>query len=200
MSAAVIWPLRTDINEARNYFLAIFHNDQPPNARVLDKLFSHVLISHELFERMSKLFQGLLRNLGTSVSGDEKLFHCTGDSCHIMVVPSKPSRIGLWMYQLVAQLGYSLPFLIIHMRMMAHETVRGERAPEHGVVRAWRDVIVSFSRCILVFDSYYFSADSVNVLEEPLASAVRPTKFPLWVGRQSQDSGTACTTAKQVTY
>ena len=74
--------------------------------------------------------------------------------------------------------------------MMAHETVRGERAPVHEVVRAWRDVIASFSRrCILVFDSYYFSADSVNVLEEPLASgrqsglrfigAVTPTKFPL---------------------
>ena len=57
------------------------------------------------------------------------------------------------MYQLVAQLGNGLPFLI-HMRMMAHETVRGERAPVRDVVRAWRDVIVSSSRrCILVFDS-----------------------------------------------
>ena len=77
-------PLRTDIHEARKYFLSMFPDDQPPNARVLNKLFAH-----ELFERMSKLFQGLLRNLGTSVSGDEKLFHFTGNSCHIMVVPSK---------------------------------------------------------------------------------------------------------------
>ena len=57
----------------------------------------------------------------------------------------------------------------------------------HEVVRAWRDVIVFFSRrCI---DAYYLSADSVNVLEEPLASgrqsrvrfigAITPTKFPL---------------------
>ena len=163
--------------------------DQPPNARVLDKLFAHFMISHELFEGMSNFFQELLRNLGTSVSGDEKLYHFTGNFCHIMVVPSKHSRIGMWMYQLVAQLGNGLPFLI-HMRMMTHETVRGERAPVHEVVRARKDIIVSFSRrCISVFDSYYFSADSVNVLEEPLASgrqsglrfigAVTPTKFPL---------------------
>ena len=71
-----------------------------------------------------------------------------------MVVPSKPSRIGLWTYHLVAQLGNGLPFLI-HMKMMAHDTVRGERAPVHEVVRAWRDVIVSVSRrCILVIDFF----------------------------------------------
>ena len=100
-------------------------------------------------------------------------------------------------------------------RMKAHETVRGEPAPVHEVARAWRDVIVSFSRrCILVFDSYYFSADSVNVLEEPLASgrqsgvrfisSVTPTKFPLCNTFQDRVTNpgqwTACTTAKQVTY
>ena len=66
-------PLKTDIDEARKYFIANV-DDQPHNARVLDKLFAHFLISHELFKRMSKLFQGLLRNLGTSVSGNEKQF------------------------------------------------------------------------------------------------------------------------------
>ena len=92
-------------------------------------------------------------------------------------------------YQLVAQLGNGLPFLI-HIRMLALETVRGERAPVHDAIREWRDVILFFSdRCMLVFDSYYFSANSLNVLEEPLANgrpsnvrfigAVTPTKFPL---------------------
>ena len=57
----------------------------------------------------------------------------------------------------------------------------------HEVVRDW-SVTDNFShRCILVFASYYFSADSVNILEKPLASgclsrvksigAVIPTKF-----------------------
>ena len=85
-----------------------------------------------------------------------------------MHVPSKPSRIGLWIYQLVAQLENGLPILI-HMTMMAAETPRGERAPVHDVIRNCRDVVVHFShQCILVFDSYYFSANSVAVLEEPL--------------------------------
>ena len=58
-----------------------------------------------------------------------------------MLVPSKPSRIGLWMYKLVAQLGNGLPILI-HMRMLAVETIRGERTPVHDIVRAWRDAIL----------------------------------------------------------
>ena len=138
-------------------------------------MFTHFLVTHGFYERMSERFQGLLRTVGSSVSGDEKLFHFTGNSCYIMLVPSKPSRIGLWMYQLVAQLGYGLPILI-HMRMMAVESGRRERAPVHDVVRAWRDTILKYSgHCILVFNLYYFSSDSVTVLEEPLPNG-RPSR------------------------
>ena len=92
-----------------------------------------------------------------------------------MLEPSKPSRIGLWMYQLVAQLGNALPILI-YMRMMAVESVRSEHASVHDVVRAWRDIILKYlGHCILVFDSYYFSSDSVTVLEEPLPNG-RPSR------------------------
>ena len=38
------------------------------------------------------------------------------------------------MYQLVAQLGNGLPILI-HMRMLALDTVRGERGPVHDAIR-----------------------------------------------------------------
>lgn len=93
------------------------------------------------------------------------------------------------MYQLDAQLSNGLSILI-HMQMQAVETVRGERAVVHNMARDWRSVIDSFShRYKLVFDSYYFSVDSVNVLEERSANgrqsrvkfsgAVTPTKFPL---------------------
>ena len=106
-----------------------------------------------------------------------------------MHVPFNLSRIGLWIYQLVTQLENDLPILI-HMTMMAAETPLGERAPVHDVIRNWRDVIVHFlHRCILVFDSYYLSANSVAVLEEPLDNgrpfrvkfigAVTVSTFPL---------------------
>ena len=68
-------PLRTSIDEARKHFQLMHPDDSPPNNKVLEKLFTHFLISHEFFGRMSTLFQGLLLNLGSSVSGDEKLFH-----------------------------------------------------------------------------------------------------------------------------
>ena len=55
------------------------------------------------------------------------LFHFTGNSCHII-----PSRIGLWMYELVAQLGNCLQILI-HMHTLAVETVQGERTPVHDM-------------------------------------------------------------------
>ena len=58
--------------------------------------------------------------MGVSVCGEEKLFHFTGNSCREI-----PLRIGLWRYQLLAQLSSGLPSLI-HMRMKAHETVRGD--------------------------------------------------------------------------
>ena len=55
------------------------------------------------------------------------------------------------MYQLVL-IGNGQPFLI-NMRMLALETVRGERAPVHDEIRVWRDVILGFSQlCILVYD------------------------------------------------
>ena len=134
-------PLRTDIEEAHQHFATIYPDDLPPNTKTLEKLFPYILITHEFFDRMSTRFQGLLRNLGSTVSGDEKLFKFTGNSCYIKLVSSKPTRIGLWMYQLVAQLSNGLSILI-HMSMLAHESVRGERAPVHNVVRAWRDVIL----------------------------------------------------------
>ena len=55
------------------------------------------------------------------------------NSCAILQAISamlKPSRIGLWMYQLVALLGNGLSFRS-RMRMMAHETVSGDCAPVH---------------------------------------------------------------------
>ena len=67
-------PLRKSIDAARKYFQLMHPDNRPPNNKVLEKLFTHFLISLKIFGRLSTLFQGLLRNLGSSVSGDEKLF------------------------------------------------------------------------------------------------------------------------------
>ena len=72
----------------------------------------------------------LLRNLGSSVNGDERLFYFTEKSCYIRLVPPKPSQIDIWMHQIVAQLSNDLPIQIL-LRMQAVETVREKRAPMH---------------------------------------------------------------------
>ena len=70
-----------------------------------------------------------MRNLGTAVSGDEKLFYFTGNSSSVMMVPFKPTRIGLWTNQLVAELKNGLPILI-YMSMMTVETIHGKMVTE----------------------------------------------------------------------
>ena len=64
-------------------------------------------------------------------------FNFTGNSCH--VIPAKPSRIGLWMYRLVAQSGNGQSVLI-HMRMLALEQCVVSEPPkksEHGRTLFW---------------------------------------------------------------
>ena len=60
------------------------------NVKASENLTAHLLITHEFYNRMSLRLQGLMRNLGTAVSGDEKLFYFTENSCYIMMVPSNP--------------------------------------------------------------------------------------------------------------
>ena len=51
-------------------------------------------------------------------SGDKKLFHFSANSCYTMLVPTKPSKMGLWMYELVDELKNGLP-VTIHASILA---------------------------------------------------------------------------------
>ena len=51
------------------------------------------------------------------------------------------------------------------MRMVAVQPSLGEAAPVHNAVKDWRRVIDKFYMpCVLVFDSYYTSAESIWIL------------------------------------
>ena len=57
-------PLCSSIDEARNYFRSIIYpEDPPPCGKVLERLFTHFLISNEFYEILSTRFQGLMRSL-----------------------------------------------------------------------------------------------------------------------------------------
>ena len=105
-------PLETAVNEARKVFHDQFPTSQIPNTKCILKLFTYFLFDFEWYERISDNCQGILRHIGDYVAGDKKLFHYTGETGYIMKVPSKPTRIGLWIYQLVCELENGLPFLI----------------------------------------------------------------------------------------
>ena len=153
-------PLRKAIEEARRN-LTDTHPHSPVICRhYVDKLLTHFLIDYTYFEYLSEIFQSIVRSLGESVAGDEKLFHFTGNTPYLIQVPFKLANIGFWIYQLVATLGYGLPFMV-HMRMMAVQPSLGESAPIHNAVKNWKMVI---DKCLLVFDSYYASASSIRIL------------------------------------
>ena len=61
----------------------------------------------------------------------------------VIQVPSKPAKIGFWIYQLAATLGNRLQF-IVHKRMMAVKPSLGESAPVHNAVKGWKRVIDKF--------------------------------------------------------
>ena len=105
-----------------------------------------------------------MRSIGESVADDEKLFHFTGNTAYVVQVPSKPAKIGFWNYQLAATLGNGLPFMVC-MRMMAVQPSFGKSAPVHNAVKDWKRVINKFYMpCVLVFDSYHTSAESIRIL------------------------------------
>ena len=109
---------------------------------------------------------GIIWWLGEAVAGDEKLLHFSGNSGHILLVNTKPARIKLWFYQLVACLSNGLPYQLRMMMITAGKS-RDETSPVDEVVRVWKTAIDSFGMpCILVFDKYYFSTGSIKVLTE----------------------------------
>jgi hypothetical protein len=138
------------------------------NTKAIMKLFAHYLFNFHVYESLSTQCQSILRSLGDYVAGDEKLFHHTGKSTYIMMVPSKPARIGLWVYQLVCTLENGQPFLV-HFQMLATESSRGETAPVHEVMTDWIRVMNMFGRpcSLIIYDSYYFSSRTLEVLNAP---------------------------------
>ena len=82
----------------------------------------------------------------------------------IIAVKAKPARVGLWFYQLVGCLENGLTYEL-HTMMMRVDKSRNETAVVDEVMRRWKNVIDGFhSPCLLIFDKYYFSRGSLEVL------------------------------------
>ena len=105
----------------------------------------------------------MVLKLGERVAGDEKLFHFTGNSIDIRLVPSKPGHIGLWFYELCCPLKTGKSYLL---SAKLHEN--SEKTTVASVVENWARVVKSIghSDTLLTFDSYYMSQGSKQVLDQ----------------------------------
>jgi len=166
--------LKSRVEVARKYFHEQ-HGIAAPGRDVIEKLISHCIITYDYAEVISKNFQSLVLKLGQAVAGDEKLFHFTGNSADIRLIPSKPGRVGLWFYELCARLRVGdkeLPYLLSY----SLQTSQNTDSTVASVVGKWMNALRTIGadrvpegehpnpKTYLAFDSFYLSKDSRNML------------------------------------
>jgi hypothetical protein len=156
-------PLREAITEASEHFKTLVPGKKLPGITRLSKLVSLPLLNSDYAEDISHNFQNLVFTIGSRCAGDEKLFHFTGDTVDIRLVPSKPDRIGLWFYELAAPLSNNSQYLL-HIRMAYSK----EGLPVSQMVKKWTDIMNKYTGhdAMLIFDSYYMDNTSKIILEE----------------------------------
>ncbi len=107
------------MNAARSYFRQNCpegFNENFPNESIWKKYNAAFNLSEKWFESISENFQSVLQSLGEIAAADEKLYHYTGDTPYLRLVPTKPDRIGLWIYELCVLLTNKRQFLV-HCKM-----------------------------------------------------------------------------------
>ena len=165
--------LKNCIDESRNYFKRMIgprdKKEWPICYNQISRIISSCLILPVHYPTLSKAFQSIFAKLGRYIAGDEKLWHFTGASSCVRLVPSKPGKLGLWMYELCCTLPDGSAYLL-YFRM--HDNRQGAPVPVADVVKEWANVILTVGKTgeanpnpytMLVFDSYYTSKDGQNI-------------------------------------
>ena len=151
-------PLRSAIENAKSK-LEKETKKKGPSVQTLEVITHRFLIDHTHFDELSERFQLSLLCLGEVVVGDEKLFHFTGNSGHIVLCISKPARIGLWFYELAVFLDWDDLSFIVDMFMKQGKLKEEDPASMNAIVMRWAAVgkrYTTFPTPLLVFDSLYF--------------------------------------------
>ena len=160
-------PLRGNLQEALDHFTEI-----DPKLSVgrshLELLLPRFTVPADLLENLSQNFQSVLTSLGRIVCGDEKLYHFTGESEFIRLIPSKPGHIGFWFYELCVLLGANLVFMI-HIKLQT--TTKSDKLSKKKTVmfvRIWMNIMIAFraNLSVLFYDSYYGTNEAREMLRE----------------------------------
>ena len=176
--------LRDAVKEALAYFQKKFPDMVPMGSHMAEMLIARFHINADHFDALSLNFKSCLSDLGLSGGWRREIapFH---RSYHLDVrdIKSKPDRIGLWFYQLMATLEGGAQFLI-HMRLW--------RGLEH-IVPAYDMYKKCFSACDqfnrnlhdrngltgMVVEARWATVDTITSFPWPVPSKTQllPTKY-----------------------
>ena len=104
--------LRDALSDSKLHFQEIYPDAKHMGLEVLSVLVSRYLITDSVLPILSRNFQACCDDLGQVLAGDEKLLHFTGNLMDVRAIKSKPDRMGLWFYQLMATLSNDTQFLL----------------------------------------------------------------------------------------
>jgi hypothetical protein len=155
-------PLREMIKRAKDrYPLA-------PGIETIERILSHLLLTSDHTDHLSRNFRSIVKCVGESVACDEKLFYFTGNSGNFRLVISKPKKKGIWFYQQIGTTPNGKSYLL---DLDLWEVLKEYGQVEHvtNVVKDWCDNIVQMSEGklpVLAFDSYYASKPALDHLQE----------------------------------
>lgn len=168
---------------ASAYFREKFPHSPPPGINVLESLHNVLNITPAEENLLSQILQDSIASVGEWVAGDEKLFKFTGKSGWVRLVPNKPDRVGIWIYELTCrvspivcplayltnwcQLSCGKPYLL-YVRSHTTNSSVGERIPTSEVVKEWAICVQEKGKkdSMLVCDSYYLDTAGRALLKE----------------------------------
>ena len=172
-------PMKAALAEARAHFTKASKSDSssraPAGREIILRLASRMLMTEPFCELLAANCADMVLRLGQFVAGDEKLFHYTGESGLVRLVPSKPDKIGLWFYELCGCLANGLAFCLF---IMLHNSIQ-QKLTTVSVVSKWvanmRRIdlgadadadAVWYPHTVLVFDSYYTSKEVIEMFDQ----------------------------------
>ena len=106
----------------------------------IEIIISRVLLTQDYAAELSENFRSILNSVGQNAAGDEKIFHFTGDSSLVRMVPRNPRKAGLCFYQLACKLNVGNKELPYMMDILLHDDTSGTTHVV-DVVKRWAAAI-----------------------------------------------------------
>ena len=178
-------PLREDIQDCIDTFqLMAPEGIRIPGRETFELLFARFLLSRDHMAELCANFRSILSHIGRVLACDEKLFHFTGNSAYIRLIPQKLG-VGIWIYDATCVLENGDPYLV-HCKQSVSLPAKQIKEPVVGIVKEWFSLSKEFSTKdnyigpVVTYDSYYNVEETRQLARTtgtPFVAAVMPSRF-----------------------